>query len=52
MPRPTAKAIEAKNFMVAFLLEFGKAGFHPAAECAMKGAVKFLPQCDHKRGPA
>jgi hypothetical protein len=44
MPRPTAKAIEAKSF-ICFPPRSWKAGFHRnAAEYAMKGSVGFSPQ--------
>jgi hypothetical protein len=45
MPRPTAKAIEAKSFM-CFPPRTWKAEFHRnAAEYAMKELIEFSPQC-------
>jgi hypothetical protein len=45
MPRPTAKAIEAKSFMLLPPRTW-KAEFHRnAAEYAMKDPVEFSPQC-------
>jgi hypothetical protein len=45
MPRPTAKAIEAKSFMLLPPRAW-KAEFHRnAAEYAMKDPVEFSPQC-------